>query len=394
MGLLPIADEIAQRTAAVHLSAEELRRFTRHVVLPELGLQGQKALVASRVLLVGLGGLGAPSALYLAAAGVGCLALADGDSVDVSNLQRQVLYRTEDVGKAKVAVAARRLEELNPGIKVETHPHMIDPDTIMDLVTQYDLVIDGTDNFGARYLISDACVLAGKPYVYGSISRFSGQASIFYPPYGPCYRCLFPRPPSPGSVLSCAEGGVLGVLPGVIGSIQATEALKLLAGIGEPLLGRLLTYDALSMRWSEFRLTRDKNCALCGEQPTITALRAEAATCERRQITSGDSDIEISLDDYFHLRNAQISHQLVDVREKTEAAICSIDGSLLVPLNDLPKRLSEMAHDRPIVVHCKTGGRSARAVEYMRTQGFTQVWSLQGGILGWSDKYDPTLARY
>ena len=391
--MFPVAADIAQRAQAIHLSPADLTRYSRHVLLPELGIEGQKRLKASRVLIVGVGGLGSPAALYLAAAGVGTLGLCDADRIDLSNLQRQVLYSSAEVGGAKVAVAATRLSAINPDLIVESHDAMFAPDNALGLVSKYDLVIDGSDNFQTRYLVTDACVLAGKPYVYGSIMRFAGQASVFYPPYGPCYRCLFPRPPAPGSVPNCAEGGVLGVLPGVIGSVQATEAIKLVVGIGEPLLGRILTYDALSMRWSELSLAPDHGCPLCGDHPTISAIgTTEGASCQLPDMPN--DAFEISVHDFHAMRLAEVPHELIDIRTEAEVAICRLSGSVHIPLSELVRRHTDLADNRPLVIHCKGGVRSAQAVNLLRSQGYTNAMSLRGGIMAWIDAYDPTLARY
>lgn len=387
-----VAAEIAQRAESVTLNSTELARYSRHVLLPELGLVGQSRLKASRILIVGVGGLGSPAAMYLAAAGIGTLGLCDGDHVDLSNLQRQLLYSSAEVGQKKVEVAARRLETINPDIQIETHPEMLTVENAVDLVRDYDLVIDGSDNFATRYLVTDACVLTARPYVYGSIMRFAGQASLFYPPYGPCYRCLFPRPPAAGVVPNCAEGGVLGVLPGVIGSVQATEAIKLVTGIGESLVGRILTYDALSMRWSELSLARDHGCPLCGDCPSIAAVNTCEVACAP---SSGPGDqMEITVQDLHAMKLAAVPFELIDVRTEAEVAICKLEGSKHIPLGELARRLEYLAVDRPLVVHCKGGARSAQAVAQLRDHGYDQAVSLRGGILAWIDTFDPSMARY
>lgn len=390
--LFRVAADIAQRAEGVNLNSEELARYSRHVLLPELGVAGQSRLKASRILVVGVGGLGSPAALYLAAAGVGTLGLCDGDHVDLSNLQRQVLYSSAEVGQKKVEVAASRLQAINPYLQIEPHAEMLTATNAADLVRKYDLVIDGSDNFTTRYLVTDACVLSSRPYVYGSIMRFAGQTSVFYPPYGPCYRCLFPNPPTAGTVPNCAEAGVLGVLPGVIGSVQATEAIKLVTGIGESLVGRILTYDALSMRWSELSLARDHGCPLCGDHPRIADVRACEGACAPR---SGHQDqVEITVQEFHAMKLAAVPFELVDVRTANEVAICKLEGSKHIPLSELAQRHSDLAADRPLVVHCKSGVRSAQAVALLRGQGYSQAVSLRGGILKWIDTFDPSMARY
>ena len=396
MAILPVAAELARRSVLTELNTATVSRYSRHILLPEVGRDGQKRLQAARVLIVGAGGLGSPVALYLAAAGIGVLGLVDGDCVDASNLQRQVLYREADVGQPKVVAAAAALKQHNSAIEIELHQEMLTPEKALALVSAYDLVIDGTDNFPTRYMVSDACVLAGRPYIYGSISRFAGQTSVFYPPHGPCYRCLFPTPPASGLVPSCAEGGVFGVLPGVIGSIQATETIKVLLGIGEPLLGRFLTYDALAMKWSELRLQRDPKCQVCGDHPTITSVTSVAASCEVVSSASvtDTSSLDISVDELQQMRAQRVTHLLVDVRSAGEASICQIKGSKLVPMSELPTRVDELPRDQRIVVYCKVGSRSSNAVKYLCEQGFINARSLRGGIIAWIDSIDGTLARY
>lgn len=397
MAILPVAAELARRSMLTELNTATVSRYSRHILLPEVGRDGQKRLQAARVLIVGAGGLGSPVALYLAAAGIGVLGLVDGDCVDASNLQRQVLYREADVGQPKVVAAAKALKQHNSAIEIELHQEMLTPEQALALVSAYDLVIDGTDNFPTRYMVSDACVLAGRPYIYGSISRFAGQTAVFYPPHGPCYRCLFPAPPAPGLVPNCAEGGVFGVLPGVIGSIQATETIKVLLGIGEPLLGRFLTYDALAMKWSELRLQRDPGCPVCGDDPTITSVTSTVASCEFVPSSASARDkslLEISVDELQQMRAQHVAHLLVDVRSEGEASVCQIEGSKLIPLGELPTRVDELPRNLRIVVHCKVGGRSAKAVKYLCEQGFVDARSLRGGIIAWIDSIDGTLARY
>ena len=395
--MYPITASIAARAEKMTLTAAEKTRYSRHLLLPEVGLAGQLRLKASRVLVVGLGGLGAPASLYLSAAGVGTLGLADCDQVEVSNLQRQVLYTEADVGADKVATTAARLGQLNSATVILQHRMAIDASNAESIVADYDLVLDGTDNFGTRYLLNDTCVLLGKPYIYGSILRFAGQASVFYPPHGPCYRCLFPYPPALGMVPSCAEGGVLGVLPGQIGSIQATEALKMLLGIGTTLLGRLLTLDALTMNTSEFILQRDTDCPACGTTANIRSLSAGYTACTTRPQdldATNEPDSELSVEEFHKMRINGLPYTLVDVRSAAEYAICHIDGSLLIPLDELAPRLAQLPSDRSLIVHCKAGPRSRQAVKMMRQMGLKQARSLNGGILAWAKAYDQGLALY
>lgn len=370
------------------LSRDELVRFSRHLTLDEIGLDGQRRLKAARVLCVGAGGLASPATMYLAAAGVGTIGLVDFDNVDPTNLHRQLLYSVDDVGGPKLEAAAARLRGLNPELRIEPHHLMLDASNALQLVSGYDVVLDGTDNFTARYLVNDACVMARKPNVWGSISRFEGQATVFAAETGPCYRCLHPEPPPPGLVPSCAEAGVLGVLPGIIGTIQATETIKLLLGIGEPLIGRFVIYDALRMRFRELKLSRDPQCAACGDNPTILELKAYEGYC-------GDSS-----------RNDMTVHELkarmdrgdaplvIDVREPHEHSICSIPGAVLIPSAQLPDRLSDLDHTQEIVVHCKNGGRAGRAVALMREKGFTNARNLDGGVLAWVTEIDPKQPKY
>jgi len=367
------------------LSNTERLRYSRHMLLPEIGEAGQLRLKTARVLCVGVGGLGSPAALYLAAAGVGTLGLVDFDRVDVTNLQRQIIHGTADVGRSKLESARDRLHAINPGVAIEMFDVRLSASNALDVVARFDLVLDGTDNFTARYLVNDACVIAGKPNAWGSIFRFEGQASVFSAPGGPCYRCLHPEPPPPGLVPSCAEAGVLGVLPGIIGTIQATEAIKVLLGIGEPLVGRFLVYDALRMRFRELRLPKDPDCAVCGPRPTITALREYDGYCDAESTTPGELKARI---------DAGIAPVILDVREPFEHAICRIPGSRLIPLGELPRRLSELNPGDDIVVHCKSGGRSARAVSLLREHGYGRAANLTGGILAWINDIDPSQSRY
>lgn len=369
------------------LTRDELRRYSRHTLLPEFGLTGQEKLRAARVLMVGLGGLGSPSAMYLAAAGVGTLGLVEFDVVDESNLQRQIIHGTSDVGRTKLASATDRLREINPHVTIEPHAAAFDASNALALVSAYDLVVDGTDNFSTRYLVNDACVLAGRPNVYGSVFRFEGQAAVFAAPGGPCYRCLHPEPPPAGLIPSCAEAGVLGVLPGLIGVIQATEAIKLITGIGEPLIGRFLLYDALRMRMREITLQRDPECPVCGDAPTIRELVSYDLTCEP-VLTDA-----MTVDELKAWRDSGTRHTLLDVREPSELAICAIDGSLRIPMAQVAERLAILPKDEPIVVHCKMGGRSAQVTAQLRARGY-DARSLTGGILAWIRTIDPSLESY
>jgi adenylyltransferase/sulfurtransferase len=374
----------------MQLTPSERQRYSRHLLLPEVGEEGQRRLKASRVLCVGAGGLGSPAALYLAAAGVGTIGLVDFDVVDLSNLQRQIIHGTGDVGRSKLASAQARIDALNPEVHVETFDAHFSAANAKTLVEAFDVVLDGTDNFPARYLVNDACVMYGRPNAWGSIFRFEGQASVFAAPGGPCYRCLHPEPPPAGLVPSCAEAGVLGVLPGIVGTIQATEALKLILGIGDPLIGRFLVYDALKMRFRELKLPKDPDCPVCGVRPAITTLRESAASCD----SPGGGGQEYSVRDLKARIDAGRAPVILDVREPSEAAICSLPGARLIPLGELPRRLEELDRRAEIVVHCKSGGRSARAVALLREKGFTRAVSLTGGILGWIEEIDGSLCRY
>lgn len=378
------------------LSPEELARYGRHLALPDFGIDGQERLKRTSVLLIGAGGLGSPLGLYLAAAGVGVLGIVDGDRVEDSNLQRQVLFTTEDIGELKAERAAARLGALNPHIDIRPYPLWLSADNALELIQGYDLVIDGSDNFATRYLVNDACVLAGKPLVYGSISQFEGQASVFHYQGGACYRCLFPEPPPPGTVPNCAEGGVLGVLPAIIASIQATEAIKLLTGIGETLSGRLLHYDAKGMRFREFYAARDEHCPVCGDQPTITTLVYQQAVCEESvKIAVADitpKELKAMLNDEKAV--AMESTVIIDVREPWERAICHIEGSRAIPLAALGEVAAQLDKSRRVVCYCKTGIRSASACQQLREAGFSNLGNLRGGILAWIDEVEPGLSRY
>ena len=378
------------------LTPSELRRYGRHLLLPELGLAGQQRLKASSVMVVGAGGLGSPAAIYLATAGVGRIGLVDFDTVDATNLHRQILHGTADIGRSKLDSARDHLADLNPEVTLETHEVRLTSENALDLLGRYDVVLDGTDNFATRYLVNDACAFLARPNVHGSVFRFEGQVSVFDARTGPCYRCLYPDPPPPGLVPSCAEGGVLGVLPGVIGVLQAIEALKLLLGIGDPLIGRLLVFDALGMDFRELRLRKDPACPLCGEHPTLTGLIDYDSWCAGASTENSTmaEPLELSVRDYQALRERGSEPLLVDVREPHEQQIAHIDGAVLIPLRTLPDRIAELDRDRPIVLFCHHGSRSMRAVEYLKGQGYTRVQSLKGGIDAWSQEADPGVARY
>jgi len=379
------------------LTREEILRYSRHLLMPEVAMEGQKKLKAARVLLIGAGGLGSPAALYLAAAGVGTLGIVDFDVVDFTNLQRQILHATRDVGRPKLESAKERLEALNPGVKVETHEAKLTSENALEIVERYDVIVDGTDNFPTRYLVNDACVLLGKPNVYGSIFRFEGQASVFDAQHGPCYRCLYPEPPPPGLVPSCAEGGVLGVLPGIIGTIQALETIKLILGKGQPLVGRLLLFDALKMQFRELKLRKSPDCPVCGDHRTITGLLDYEEFCGLRgeeQLTEVGAEWEITPLELKRKLDADEPIFVLDVREPEEFEICRLPGSKLIPLRELPARVHELSTADEIVAHCRSGNRSARAVEFLKQVGFRKVKNLKGGILAWADQVDPTVPKY
>lgn len=381
----------------VTLSNEEIARYSRHLILPEFGMAAQRKLKQGSVLLIGTGGLGSPLALYLAAAGVGHIGLVDFDVVDESNLQRQIVHGTATIGVAKTESAKRRLLDLNPHIEISTFETQITSANALELMQPFDVIVDGTDNFPTRYLTNDASVMLGKPNVYGSIFRFEGQATVFSPKDGgPCYRCLYPEPPPPGLVPSCAEGGVLGVLPGVIGGIQANEAIKLLAGIGETLVGRLLLYDALSMRFRELKLRRDPKCPVCGENPTVTELIDYEQFCGIvPEVTTLSNQYEITPKELAALMDSAERPYLLDVRNPYEVEIAAIPGTdKLIPVDQLPERLSELDSAREMVIYCRSGARSGRAVELLKGAGFRKVKNLVGGVLRWSDDIDPTMPKY
>ena len=381
---------------SVALTNEEILRYSRHLILPDVAMEGQLKLKAAKVLCVGAGGLGSPLALYLAAAGVGTIGLVDFDVVDFTNLQRQVLYTTGDVGRPKLQVAKERLQSMNPNVDVRTYETRLTRENALEIFADYDIIVDGTDNFATRYLVNDACALLGKPNVYGSIFRFEGQASVFGAKDGPCYRCLYPEPPPPGLVPSCAEGGVLGVLPGVIGTIQAMETIKLILGKGEPLVGRLLLFNALKMQFRELKLRRNPNCPVCGENPIIRELidyeefcgvrgEEQAPTQAVEEITPAELKRRLDAgDDIF----------LLDVREPVEWNICHLGGATLIPMNTVPARMHELDSAREMVVYCRSGKRSAQIVAFLKAAGFRRVKNLQGGILQWSDEVDPTVPKY
>ena len=386
-------DVLDKARADATLSPEEYRRYSRHLLLPEVGLEGQKRLKEARVLCVGAGGLGSPLALYLAAAGVGTLGLVDFDVVDDSNLQRQVLHGSGDVGRPKLASAARRVAEINPNVRFVPYETRLSSDNALDILKEFDVVADGTDNFPTRYLVNDACVMLGKPNVYASVFRFEGQASVFAAADGPCYRCLYPEPPPAGLVPSCAEGGVLGVLPGLLGMIQATEVLKLVLGAGRPLVGRLLLVDALAMSFREVKLRRSAECVVCGPNPTITTLIDYESFCGVSR-TAPPGVPAISVEDLKRRLDARERLVIVDVREPREVEICALPGSVRIPLGALGRNLDRLSPADEIVVHCKTGVRSARAVELLRASGFQNVWNLEGGIDRWARVVDPSVPRY
>lgn len=387
----------SQRAIEVDLTASEVARYARHLSLPGVGMDGQKCLKASRVLCIGAGGLGSPASLYLAAAGVGMLGVVDFDVVDPSNLQRQILHGSSDVGRKKVESARDRLLEANPHLRVELHDARFDSSTAMAIVESYDLVIDGTDNFPTRYLSNDVCVFLKKPLVYGAITRFEGQCTVFAPHLGgPCYRCLYPEPPLPGMVPNCSEAGVFGVLPGLIGMLQAIEAIKLLIGAGDPLLGRLIHFDALNAKFREFQLQRDPDCPVCSCSPAITAPIDYEGFCSRpiNSQTMSTNIPEITVEDLKARFDRNDRFVLLDVRETFEWDIARIPGAILIPLGELPSRLGELNASDDIVVQCKSGGRSANAVQFLQDNGFSNVSNLAGGIHAWSDRIDPAVPRY
>ena len=381
-----------QRISAVHLSTGELQRYSRHLIMPEVTAEGQKRLKAARVLCIGAGGLGSPAALYLAAAGVGKLGLVDFDRVELTNLQRQILHGTKDIGRSKLESARDRLRDMNPEIEIELHVCRLSSETAQQIVAEYDVIIDGSDNFATRYLSNDVCVLAEKPNVYGSVFRLEGQTTVFAPHLGgPCYRCLFPEPPPPESVPNCAQAGVLGVLPGIIGMLQAIEAIKLIVGIGDPLIGRLLHFDALKLQFRELKLRRDLQCPVCGENPTIFAPIDYDQFCGARDDASVPG---ISVQELKAKMDAGEAFELIDVREPFEFEIARIDRAKLIPLSEISERANELRREQAFIIHCHSGRRSAQAVRLLKQRGFNKVYNLEGGIDAWSDFIDPTVPKY
>lgn len=381
----------------MQLDNDEIRRYSRHLILPEVGLAGQKKICSTSVVCIGAGGLGSPIAMYLAAAGIGKIGIVDFDTVDFSNLQRQIIHGTADVGRPKSESAKETIEQINPNVEVVLHNTRITSENALDILARYDIVVDGTDNFPTRYLTNDACVLLKKPNVYGSIFRFDGQASVFAPHLnGPCYRCLYPEPPPPGMVPSCAEGGVLGVLPGIVGTIQATEILKLALGKGSSLIGRLLLFSALEMKFREVRLRRDPQCPLCGENPTITELIDYNMFCGiMPEPAAASNPDEVTVQETKKaLENASLNIKVIDVREPDEYQIAHIDGVPLIPLGTLPQRFTELDPNQQIYIHCKSGVRSMKALLFLREQGFKYVKSVKGGINAWADEIDHNVAKY
>ena len=388
---------VEAKPEAVTLTKEEIQRYSRHLIMPEVGMDGQQKLKAAKVLCIGAGGLGSPLALYLAAAGVGTLGIVDFDVVDVTNLQRQIIHTTADVGRKKLDSAEEKLRAINPYINIRKFETKLSSENALDLFREFDIVADGTDNFPTRYLVNDACVLTGKPNVYGSIFRFEGQASVFATEEGPCYRCLYPEPPPPGLVPSCAEGGVLGILPGLVGVMQATEVIKLILGSGEPLIGRLLLIDALGMKFRELKLRKNPDCPACGKHPTITKLIDYNEFCgirgEETPVAAAAGIPTIQVEELKRRLDAGDNLFVLDVREPHEYQICNIQGHL-IPLGDLPKRVNELDSSREIVAHCRSGVRSAKAVEFLQQAGFKKVHNLAGGILAWADRIDPKMPKY
>jgi sulfur-carrier protein adenylyltransferase/sulfurtransferase len=382
--------------APATLSKEEVLRYSRHLIMPEVGMEGQLKLKQAKVLMVGAGGLGAPLGMYLAAAGIGRIGVVDFDVVDHTNLQRQIIHGTKDVGRKKLDSAADTMLDINPYVQIDRFDAALNSENALEIFREYDMVVDGTDNFPTRYLVNDACVLLKKPNVYGSIFRFEGQATVFAYPGGPCYRCLYPEPPPPGLVPSCAEGGVLGILPGLIGIVQATEAVKLILGTGEPLVGRLLLYDALAMRFRELKLRRNPECPACGDHPTVTKLIDYQEFCGlgrgQEEVVETAGDIEPT--EVKQKIDRGDSFVLIDVRETHEHQICNIPYAKLIPLGELPKRVNELNTTDEIIAHCKSGMRSAKAVDFLKQAGFKRVRNMKGGILAWSDKVDPSVPKY
>jgi sulfur-carrier protein adenylyltransferase/sulfurtransferase len=382
-------------TAPVSLNNDEILRYSRHLIMPEVGMQGQLKLKAAKVLCIGAGGLGSPLALYLGAAGVGTLGLVDFDVVDYTNLQRQIIHRTEDVGHPKLDSAADKIKAMNPFVNIKKFNTHLSSDNALEIFKEFDIIADGTDNFPTRYLTNDACVISGKPNVYASIFRFEGQASVFGMPDGPCYRCLYPEPPPPGLVPSCAEGGVLGILPGLLGVIQATEVIKLILGSGDPLIGRLLLVDALGMKFRELKLRKNPDCPVCGKNPTIKKLIDYQEFCGIRgeEVEAEVTTSEMQVEELKQRLDRGDDLFILDVREPHEYQICNIGGHL-IPLGDLPRRVNELDTSKEIVAHCRSGVRSAKAVNFLRQAGFKKVHNLAGGILAWADRVDPSMPKY
>ena len=386
-------------SALPELTNDEILRYSRHLILPEVGLEGQRKLKGAKVLMVGTGGLGAPLGLYLAAAGIGKIGIVDFDNVDVTNLQRQVIHGTKDVGRPKIDSAAEAMQDINPFLEIEKFETALSSENALDIIKGYDLVVDGTDNFPTRYLVNDACVLLGKPNCYGSIFRFEGQATVFHHDGGPCYRCLYPEPPPPGLVPSCAEGGVLGILPGIIGVIQATEAVKLILGKGDSLSGRLLLYDSLGMKFRELKLRRNPECPVCGDNPTVTELIDYQQFCGIPQAAAAEAAEQGKLPEITPLElkarlDAGDDIFVLDVREPHEHDIAKIQGTTLIPLGQVARRVGELDSTADIVVHCKSGMRSAKAQKILKDMGFSRVTNLAGGILRWADEVDSSIAKY
>ena len=380
---------------ADELTFQEIRRYSRHLIIPDVAMAGQKRLKNAKVLCIGAGGLGSPVAMYLAAAGVGTLGLVDFDVVDETNLQRQVIHGTSDVGRPKLDSAADRIAEINPFVKIVKHETMVSSDNAMELFAPYDLIVDGSDNFPTRYLVNDACVLLGKPYVWGSIFRFDGQLSVFWAEHGPCYRCLFPEPPPPGMVPSCAEGGVLGMLCGTIGSLQTTEAVKLIAGVGDPLIGRMLIYDALELKFKELKVRKDPECPVCGKNPTVTELIDYEAFCGvTDEIAQFASQLSVTPRELAQMRDRGDDVVLIDVREPHEWEINRIPGAHLIPMNDVPSRISEIPQSGNVLVYCKVGARSAEVLKFLHQVGLTNTKHLAGGIESYAAQVDPSIPRY
>ena len=395
----PLTAAPATPAPAATLTNEEIERYSRHLIMPEVGMEGQLKLKQAKVLMIGTGGLGAPLGLYLAAAGVGKIGIVDFDTVDVTNLQRQVIHGTKDIGRPKLDSAAERMADINPHVEIVKYETALSSENALDIIKDYDVVVDGTDNFPTRYLVNDACVLLNKPNVYGSIFRFEGQSTVFHHGDGPCYRCLYPEPPPPGLVPSCAEGGVLGILPALIGSMQATETVKLIIGKGETLSGRLVLYDALNMRFRELKLRKNPECPVCGDNPTVTELIDYQEFCgipqqEAQDVSEQSGVPEITVTELKSKLDAGEPLFVLDVREPHEYDICRLDGTTLIPLGQLPNRVNELNSADDIVVHCKSGMRSAKAVKFLQQAGFGKVKNLKGGILAWSDQIDPSVPKY